>query len=166
MKFVRPAALGAFMLALAIAALACGGDDDDDDTNGAADEPLPTATRGTAASPTTGAGGSPTGGATQPAAGGDEVAVTAADFSFSPSTFSISGASDTTITLTNTGDLPHTIHVYYDAAYTDLLTDTGNVSAGETGEVTIESNSIESAPELFFRCNIHPSQMQGTITVE
>jgi plastocyanin len=127
---------------LALGAWACGDDDDD-----GGDEPRATST-------------------TASAGGGDEVAITAEDFSFSPARLTISGASDTTITLNNTGDVPHTLNVYYDEGYTDLLRETGNVSPGANGELTIESDSIVEAPALFFRCNIHPQQMEGTITVE
>jgi plastocyanin len=149
MQLVRMAALGAALVILAAGALACGDDDDDD----GGDDVQATATSGS------GAPGSPT-------AAADEVTVTAADFSFSPSALTISKTSNTTITLNNTGDVPHTIDIYYDAGYTDALDDTGNVSPGASGEVTIDSHSIEAAAELFFRCNVHPDQMEGTIRVD
>jgi plastocyanin len=148
MRFLRTAAFGAVLLILAVGALACG-DDDDDGGDGGGDEPQATSTTG-------GAGGGDE----------DEVVVTAADFSFSPAALTISGASNTTITLNNTGDVPHTMNVYYNEGYTDLLRDTGNVSPGTSRELTIESDSIVQAPQLFFRCMLHPEQMEGTITVE
>jgi plastocyanin len=155
MQFMRLAALGAVLVMLAVGVLACADDDGDDGS----DEPRATSTTGSApraTSPTADADG----------ASGDEVTITAEDFSFSPAALTINGASDTTITLNNTGDLPHALTIYYDEGYTDLLRNTGNVSPGASGELTIESDSIVEAPDLFFRCSIHPQQMQGTITVE
>ena len=160
MKIVRVMALGALVVMLAIGAIACSDDDDD-----GGDEPQASATTesGTAGSPTaSGTTASPT------VSGGSEdgLTITATDFSFSPAALTIDGATDNTITLNNTGDAPHTINIYYDAGYTDALADTGNVSPGTSSQVTVESNSVEEAPELFFRCNIHPQQMEGRITVE
>ena len=160
MKFVRLAALGAAMLALGIAVISCG-DDDDDDANGVGDEPLPTATRGTAASPTAGAV------ETQPS-GGATVTVTAADFSFSPAKFAVSGASDTEIEVTNGGSAPHTLTIYRDQEFSDAVNGatTDRLSGGDTESFTLASSDIAGATQLFFRCEVHPSQMQGEITVE
>jgi plastocyanin len=181
MKLTRFAALGAVATILAASAAACGGDGAEEDdatsvpaaTATSADAPAATATTEAPAATATGEDPAatattqaPAATATQPAAGPEARAVTAADLSFTPSTFTINGAVDTTITLTNSGALPHTIHVYRDQAYPDAVADTGNVSGGGTGEVTIASADIGDAAQLFFRCNIHPVAMQGTITVE
>jgi plastocyanin len=156
MQLVRMAALGAALVLVAGGALACGDDDDNGGDDGG-DEPRATATAGSTPQATSANG--------SPAAGGDAVTITAADFSFSPAATTVDGTTDTTITLNNTGDLPHTLHVYYDAAYTDLHSNTGNVSPGASEEVSVTAHSVEAAQELFFRCNVHPDQMEGTITV-
>jgi plastocyanin len=39
---------------------------------------------------------------------------------------------------------------------------TGNIPGGTVGEFTV---SLE-AGDYFFRCELHPSQMQGTITAQ
>jgi len=161
MRLMPMAALAAAITMLSIGAIACGDDDDDDGAdNGDPTQPAAAATATQEPELT-----EPTAEASEPA-GGAAVRVTAADFSFSPASLTIDGASDTTITLDNAGSTPHTMNVYYDAGYTDALRDTGNVSPGASGELTIESNSVEQAPELFFRCEIHPSQMEGTIAVQ
>jgi plastocyanin len=169
MKIVRPAALGALLLALCIAAIACGDDDDDGDTNGAADEPLPTATRGTTASPTTGSESTPSGEATAAGGnGGETVAVTAADFSFNPADFTVSGDSDTTIEVTNSGNTPHTLTIYSDAEFTEAVdgATTDSLSSGDSESFTLTAAQVAGAASLFFRCEVHPTQMQGEITVQ
>lgn len=139
-------------LTLSVGFVACG--DDDDDGGGT----TPAAT--TAAQPTTEAAED------TPAPGGAEaVTVVAADLSFTPSTFEATAGEEVTVTLENTGQLPHTLTVFSDVSYTTPVegADTDTIAGGDTGEFTI---TFDEAGELFFRCEIHPTQMQGTITVE
>ena len=80
----------------------------------------------------------------------------------------MNGANDTTITLTNTGVAPHTMKVYRDQGYTDAVpgAETQPVAGGASDDFTLTSASIGGATQLFFRCTIHPAQMQGTIAVQ
>ena len=70
-----------------------------------------------------------------------------------------------TLTLTNGGNAPHTLTVYEDEAYTTAGADadTGTVAGGGEGAFTATFNDSKT---YYFRCEIHPSQMMGTITVE
>jgi plastocyanin len=90
--------------------------------------------------------------------------VTALDFSFSPAELDASAGLPLTVQLENAGAFPHTLTVYEDAAFATPVAgaDTGNVSAGDSGEFTA---TFTEAREYFFRCEIH-NQMQGTLTVE
>lgn len=112
-------------------------------------------------------GGSTTA-ATTPAGDGDggaqEITITAKDFSFSPIESDVR-AGEATVTLDNTGEATHTMTVYTDEEYTEVVdgADTGNVAAGETGQFT---TAFEDGAEYFFRCEIHPTQMTGELTVE
>ncbi len=153
MKLIRIAALGAVAIILSIGVVACGSDDD-----GAGDnEGGPTPSAQPTIPPVT-----------TPAETAGEVAglaVTAADFSFTPAAPEATAGEAVTVTLTNGGRAPHTLTVYEDEAYTAAVADadTGTIAGGGEGEFTV---TFEAAKAYYFRCDIHPSQMQGTITVE
>jgi plastocyanin len=155
-------ALGTSMLAVAAGLMACGDDDDGDDGDGGA--PAVTRPAG-AASPVA---GEPTAGGAAPtaAAGGDAIGVTATDFQFTPDTFVAPAGEAVTVQLVNGGSAPHTLTVYADAEYTEPVegADTGRVSGGGA-EGSFEV-TFDAAGERFFRCEVHPGQMQGTITVQ
>ena len=157
-------------LALTLAmtgAIACGDDDDDGDDG----DTTPAATRAAtspaavSASPTSDPADAtePAGGATEPA-GGATTSVRALDFSFEPTELDSSVGLAITVELENAGAFPHTLTVYEDNAFTSPVAgaDTGNVSAGATGEFTA---TFTEAKDYFFRCEIH-NQMQGTLSVE
>lgn len=96
-----------------------------------------------------------------PAAGGGEttVDVAAADFSFDPAAFTVPAGVDVTMTLTNTGAAPHTLTVYRDAEFTERVqgAETGSVSGGSEDSFT----ATFGAGKYHFRCEIHPTLMQG-----
>jgi plastocyanin len=175
MKFVRIAALCAAVPVLGLAAAGCGGGDGGGGDARTATSPAATSTAGApaatepASSPTTGAPAATAtiaAPATAQTTSAGEVAVTAADLSFTPATFVISRGVDITVTMTNSGALAHTINVYRDQAYSNAVADTGTISGGGTGELTLTSTDTGDATQLFFRCNIHRQEMQGTISVE
>jgi plastocyanin len=93
----------------------------------------------------------------------EEVSVEAADFSFSPAEVTVP-AGIVTVKLANSGQAPHTLTVYADEEFSEAVegADTENVSAGEEGGFTVAFE----AGEYFFRCELHPGQMQGTLTAE
>jgi plastocyanin len=96
------------------------------------------------------------------------VTIDASYFSFSPSTLTIKRANNTKITMTNSGSAPHQLKVYRDDAYPDAVpgAETQRVAGGASDDFTILSTDIGSGDELYFRCEIHPSQMKGEITVQ
>jgi plastocyanin len=141
MRLFRISLLLAASFVLVGAVAACGDDDDD--------------------------GGGDEGAATTPAGGGgaaNEASVEAKDFSFEPDTVLVTAGEDVTVTLVNTGSAPHTLTVYTDEDYQDAVdgADTGTVNGGESGEFTV---SFEGG-EYYFRCEVHPSQMQGELEAE
>jgi plastocyanin len=158
-----PVLFGALLVG---ATVACGGDDDEADTGQpTATSPAPTREPATDTP-------EPTEAATEPpaptgAAGGgldDEVQVQAADFSFDPAGFSVPAAVPVKIEVRNAGAFPHTLTVYSDQAYSSEVegADTGNIAAGENASI----ETTFQRGEFFFRCDIHPTQMEGTLTAE
>lgn len=126
------------MLALSLLAplvllAACGDDDDNAKTN----TPKPAAA-------TTAAG---TGGAST-----KEITITAADFSFNPTTITAAPGQKVKITLKNNGAAEH--------SFTVGSTDVTEAEGGEekAGEFTVATGETE------FHCKYHPTQMKGTIT--
>jgi plastocyanin len=144
---------GTFLLITALALTACGGDDDDD----VGSSPTRAATQtGSAVSAT----------ATQSGGGGGAtfVEIDAADFSFSPDDVTAAAGVDLDFVISNTGAATHTFDLYSDADYTQPVEggSTGNIPSGTVGEFVIPLE----AGEFFFRCEIHPAQMEGTLTAE
>jgi plastocyanin len=94
----------------------------------------------------------------------DEVQVQAADFSFDPASFAVPAGVPVKIEVRNGGAVMHTLTVYSDPEYTTLVdgADTDNIEAGE--DASIETTF--DAGQYFFRCDIHPSRMQGDLTAE
>lgn len=138
------------LLVFALALTACGGDDDDDATGG-----------DTTATPSQAAGDD----------GGDDggnavtfVEIDAADFSFSPDAVDVAADTELTFVLANTGSAPHTLDVYTDEGYSEPVegASTGNVPGGTVRDF----KATLAAGDYFFRCELHPGQMQGTITAQ
>lgn len=174
-------ALCAGLATLALIAAACGGDgSDDDDAAPTATRPAATATREAQDTPTAADDTATPALTAEPTAAPptvppptaapiiDMLTVTAADFAFSPGAITVNGARDTRITLTNAGAAPHTMTVYRDAGFTQGIpaAQTQPISGGASADFTLTSSDIGGATQLFFRCEVHPSQMQGTIAVQ
>jgi len=70
------------------------------------------------------------------------------------------------VTADNGGEAPHTVTFYTDAQYTQKVTggDSGSVNAGASK--TFSFVPPEGATVLFYRCEIHPTQMTGQIDVK
>ena len=122
---------------------------------------------------TAGAGSASPARATTPASGGAVATspagatldVTARDFEFNPTTLSASTGKPLTINFSNQGGTGHTFSLYTDQQHTKAVAngDTGTVSAGGSKTLTLPASAITG--NLFFRCEIHPTQMMGEITV-
>jgi plastocyanin len=138
----------------AVALVACGGGYDDNGDGGAvATQPSGAVTTLAGNGPTAPSGG-----------GSDEVTVTATDFAFSPDGVEVTSSGDVTFTLENDGSASHTLTLYSDADFNMPIdsADTGIVSAGGSGGFTL---AFDAPGEAFFRCEVHPSQMQGSIAI-
>ena len=118
---------GVFVLSFVLAA--CGGDDDGGEETGGGGE--------------TDAGGGQTG------AGGG-TSITIADFAFDPSTISVSGPTE--VTITNEDDAAHTFTL--DDGSVDQ-----EIAGGESATVTVDVSETTG-----FVCRFHP-QMTGTVEV-
>ena len=128
--------------------------------------PAPTATQATTAAPAT------------PTASATTAATTAAsttplpantllmqDNVFVPTTLTVKAGQKTTFTLVNQGKVPHNFHIApADGNYDSAASVTGDITnAGKTSTV----DWTPPATGTFkFRCDIHPDQMFGTITVQ
>ncbi len=150
MKLARVAIpIGVFLLTLA--AVGCSGGTSN------ADKTATAAAKG-GANPTTAV----TTSSSSPASGGTskQITITAKDFSFSADDVTISKGDTVAITFKNSGSATHTLAFYTDDAYTNSIAgaDTGNVSGGGTKTLTVKADV-----GLYYRCNIHPTQMKGEI---
>ena len=96
-------------------------------------------------------GGEPTG-----------IVLVAANVAFDKDTVTLP-AEATTVTLENEDSAPHNFSIYEDdSAEADLFVG-AEVGAGSTADYEIPA--LEPG-EYFFRCDLHPSSMVGTVTVE
>ena len=149
------AMLGVLLSAFAVAC----GDDGGDESNG--DSPTATEAAAPTETPPASADGTSTAGPTGD--GANALTITAQDFSFDPSD-PTAKAGTTSVTFENEGSFSHTLTFYSDEARTTPIegADTGSVSSGSSAgfDVTLDAGTV------YFQCDIHPSQMQGTIEVE
>ncbi len=117
-----------------------------------------TATRAPATTPGAG-GGANSGGS------GVTLNVTAKDFSFDPAKLEATKGAPVTVALKNEGAATHTLTLYKDDGYTQKVegADTGQITGGASGGFTA---TFASAGDFYFRCELHPTQMQGEIEVK
>lgn len=96
------------------------------------------------------------------------IAVSMKDNFFEPKEIRVARGETVTFFLTNDGTLPHNMHIAdasgnYSGADA-VVSDPDVVMAGQSAELTWEA---PGSPGTFdFRCDIHPVEMTGTITVE
>jgi plastocyanin len=153
---VRAIALCALIGSLLVAG-ACGGDDEDED--GGAATPAETTVAATAA-PTTDAGGGD---------GGEAevipVDITAQDFEFEADVTTVAPEAVIAVTFTNDGSAPHTVNFYSDEEYSEAIpaAESGQVSGGESVNFTFEALASGT---MYYRCEVHPQQMQGGLAIE
>ena len=144
------------ILSIALLAAACGGGDDDGGTSEtpAADE--------TAADDADDAGP-----VTFDVSMGDTIEPEITNF-FEANTFTVSPGQEVTFNLTNDGAAIHNMRVdggdgEYDTD-DDTVSDPDLFQAGDAG--TLVWTAPDEAGEIIFRCDFHPLEMVGTISVE
>ncbi|MBI5288827.1 MAG: hypothetical protein HY873_07630 [Chloroflexi bacterium] len=155
------ALMAASVVVLSIAFAACSDNEDDGDGGGVTPGVNTPRAGGDATTPTSstpGQGGSEAGSAT--------IAATAKDFSFSLDKASIQKEATVEVELMNTGSAPHTLTFYTDEEYSDPVPggDSGNVSAGASANFSFQAPS--DGDEVYYRCEVHPTQMKGEIGLE
>lgn len=89
------------------------------------------------------------------------------DNSFDPDSLTVVSGEDTTIAVLNEGSAIHNVRIAgLDGDYDtddDIVSDPDTIRGGQSG--TIEWTP-EAPGEQDFRCDFHPSEMTGTITVQ
>jgi plastocyanin len=142
----------ALLVPVALVTAACG---DDDDSTAATSTPAASGTKAGAGPTTSGAKRTEV----------DELHVTAKDFSFSADLTSVHpGAPGTDVTFTNSGGTTHTLTFYSDSDYKNKVADSGRIAAGQIGGFPFIPP--DGAKKLYYRCEIHPTQMKGEIAVQ
>lgn len=110
-------------------------------------------------------------GGSQPAGGGEDgggaedsgVVLTAAGVQFDTDQVSLPADEETTVTLHNEDSVEHNFSIYTDDSAEEALFE-GRIIAGGAS-VDYDVPALE-AGEHFFRCDVHPTAMVGTVTVE
>jgi plastocyanin len=87
------------------------------------------------------------------------------DFSFNPTSFDAPKGRPYNITATNSGSTRHTLNVYKDAAFTLPLSVDAHIEL-EPGAAQGLFVKFDDVTTYYYRCEIHPQQMQGQIHVK
>lgn len=103
---------------------------------------------------------------------GDQIAIDMGDNFFDPNEVTVAAGQTVTFDLTNIGGVFHNMHISVDGDYASSLceadeetcSDPNQVGAGATA--TLEWTAPETAGEVPFRCDFHPVEMTGVITVQ
>ena len=97
------------------------------------------------------------------AAGAGRNAISAANLQFDTNELSLPAGQPTTFTLQNEDTQPHNLSIYEDESAEKALFEGDVVDGGQTGQYDIPSIP---AGEYFFRCDLHPDSMVGTVVLE
>lgn len=102
------------------------------------------------------------GGSTATVEGGT-VEISADNLAFDAETIQAPAGESFTIVLTNLEAVPHNLSVYTEEGGDEIVI--GDVVSEEGGSVEVEVPALEPG-EYFFVCDIHPTEMTGTLVVE
>ncbi len=101
-----------------------------------------------------------------PAAGGGQQGTTATisakDVKFDTDQLNLAAGSVTITFQNQDSGVPHNFAIYRDQGYTDKVGATNITVGPDTQQLTVTL----SAGTYYFRCDVHPTQMTGTITVQ
>jgi plastocyanin len=106
--------------------------------------------------------------AATPAPAGSTLVVSMQDNSFDPDAYIVASGANVTFDLTNNGNAIHDMHIAgpggdYDSDAA-VVSDPDQMSGGDTG--TLAWQAPAGPGEIDFRCDFHPDQMTGVITVQ
>jgi plastocyanin/heme-degrading monooxygenase HmoA len=125
---------------------------EEDEAEGGGHEPAPTAENGESPAP---------------GAEGDAI-VSMGDNFFDPNDITVATGAETTFQLTNNGNAVHNMRIAgEDGEYNtddDTVSDPDVVSGGDTA--ALDWTAPAGAGEIIFRCDFHPTEMTGTLTVQ
>ena len=143
---LRPV-LGLMFVGLVAAAFAaCGGGDD-------SSAPTAVATKQGGAVATS-SGGAP-----------QQVSLVATDFAFTPNKVELNGGTGTSadVTIKNNGQVPHNFQLYSDKTFKKKV-EPASIGITAPGSSGVAPFSVPAkGTTYFFRCELHPDQMQGQI---
>jgi len=95
----------------------------------------------------------------------DALTVTAKDFSFSVNLTSLHpGLPGVDVNFNNTGSTTHTVAFYADADFKTKIAESQPVAAGASSGFPFVPP--DGATKVFYRCEIHPTQMKGELPVQ
>jgi plastocyanin len=95
-----------------------------------------------------------------PAPGSADVTISADGLAFSTDTLTVRADSDFSMAFDNREAVPHNVAIYGDDSATDALFTGETITGPRT--VTYEVPALQ-AGEYSFRCDVHPTQMTGTV---
>jgi plastocyanin len=96
--------------------------------------------------------------------GSATVQLAASDFSFDKDEITLTAGAETTVQFENQDQgLPHNFAIYEDESGDTALFNGDVIEGPATTEYTF---TAPDAGTYFFRCDVHPTQMMGTVVVE
>lgn len=115
-------------------------------------------------------------GGPQPTSVSGGVDIALHDNSFDPNEITVTAGDTVTFNLTNEGSAIHNMHISVNGDYAQGVCDTGGeapcsdpntIPGGTTATLTFDVPA-DAAPgtQIPFRCDFHPTEMTGTITVQ
>lgn len=97
------------------------------------------------------------------AAAAGTITLTASQVAFDTDTLSLPAGKDATVTLDNQDSVPHNLSIYEDESAEKALFSGAEVAGGSSTDYEF---TAPPKGEYFFRCDIHPTSMIGTVTAE
>jgi plastocyanin len=98
-----------------------------------------------------------------PAEASGGTAISAAGVAFDTDTLTLTAGEETTIPFENEDSVPHNLAIYEDDSAAKELFVGAEVAGGASADYEVPA--LDKG-EYFFRCDLHPTSMTGTVTVE